>query len=423
MTSNLHHARCKAILLLLLSVVSPQLARAQEAIRPPHVKAPATPPAPSPAPDAPTAFAISASLSEFFFGKHNAWDDTYDAIEMAKKEAHLPISIGANHWFHVDRDERIYGNGYGVPTESGTYYWYIAADPEFTVGDGWIKSIGAHAQFRFRDDKNDKLRSFYYDTYWFYEAYAYLKTEVGQFKAGQLVTQFGLPWDGTWWEGVPYFDGYKFDPDYGLSWENTWKRSPNFTLESTVQYFVASDRVNGSIPGADAESAPGGHERNTGVVRLVPTWKFNQTTKLAWGVSGLVGGISSSSPLTDNTRGSWGTDVTLTCGNFSVFGEYIDGYGVTNPQRYVSGGPSDRVNSLRGGVAYKYGPATFHVNYSHGWDHNPGGHQFVFDPGVSVQLTKNVTFYAEYVKWDVTDRNGNTAKYDDGFELIAVWNL
>lgn len=78
-----------------------------------------------------------------------------------------------------------------------------------------------------------------------------------------------------------------------------------------------------------------------------------------------------------------------------------------------------------GGKAFptKYGPATFHVNYSYGWDHHPKGHQYIFAPGLNFQVTKNVVLYAEYVKWDVTDRRGVTAKFDDGFELIAVWNL
>jgi hypothetical protein len=81
------------------------------------------------------------------------------------------------------------------------------------------------------------------------------------------------------------------------------------------------------------------------------------------------------------------------------------------------------VDSARVGAAYKWGPVTFHVNYSRGWDHHPSGHQFVFDPGLNIQLTKGVTLYAEYVKWDVTNQQGVTAKFDDGFELIAVWNL
>jgi predicted porin len=127
--------------------------------------------------------------------------------------------------------------------------------------------------------------------------------------------------------------------------------------------------------------------------------------------------------VTDDTRGAWGTDLTLAYRNFSIFGEYIDAFGVTNPIRYVSGGPSNRVNSARAGAAYKYGPVTFHLNYSYGRDHNPGGHQFVFDPGLNIQMTKNATLYVEYVKWDVTNQGGRTAKFDNGFELIAVWNL
>jgi hypothetical protein len=401
-----------------------QPAQAQDAVQPPNqetIKAPAHPTFPPTAPETETSFVESSDLAQFFFAKDNLPDSFYDKLQAEKEKYHLAISVGANHWFHLDRDERIYGNGYGVPTESGTYYWYIAADPSFKFKGGPINEIGAHVQFRFRDDKHDKLRAFYYNTYWFYEAYAYGKTDFGTFKAGEIVTQFGIAWDGSWWEGVPYFDGYKFDPDYGISWERTWKPSDRFSVDSTAQFFFASDRVNGSIPGADAESADG--ERNTGVVRLVPTWTIDEQTKLAWGISGLVGGIKGSRPGADDTRSAFGTDLTLTIGNFSVFGEYIDGFGVANPVRYVSGGPSDRVDSLRGGVAYKYGPVTFHVNYSYGWDHNPQGHQYVFDPGLNVQLTKNLILYAEYVKWDVTDRNDITSKFDDGFELILVWNL
>jgi hypothetical protein len=412
-----------AILAKCLLALSPDV-HAQEALKPPPTLAPATSQKPPDAAAPPSSFEASATIAEFLFGKDNVWDKTGDEIDQWKKEYHVPISIGANHWFHLDRDERIYGNGYGVPTESGTYYWYIAADPAVTFGDGLVKEIGAHAQFRIRDDENDKLRAFYYDTYWFYEAYAYAKTSIGAFKAGEIVTEFGLPWDGTWWEGVPYFDGYKFDPDYGLSWSNSWRSSQYLTIDSVAQFFFGSNKVSGAIPNADAESTSGLDERNTGVFRVVPTWNFDNDLKLQWGVSGLVGGIKGARRLgTDSSRAALGTDLTLTWKNLKLFGEYIDGFGVTTPARYVSGGPSDRVESLRGGVSYRSGPVTFHVNYSYGWDHNPSGHQYIFDPGVNVQLTKNVTIYVEYVKWDVTNRKGVTAKFDDGFELIAVWNL
>lgn len=418
--------RIPTLPVLFALAVLPSPSPAQDAAQPliqETIKAPANPTFPAIAPEARTSFGESTDLAQVFFGKNNFPDSFYDSVQAWKEKNHLPISIGANHWFHLDRDDRIYGNGYGVPGENGTYYYYIGLDPSFKLENDFFKEVGAHVQFRIRDD--DKLRPFYSDTYWFYEAYGYAKTSIGTFKAGQIVTEFGIPWDGTWWEGVPYFDGYKFDPDYGFSWDNTWKVSGHFAVDSAAQFFVASDGVNGSISGADAESGPGLAEENTGVVRLVPTWKFNDDTSLAWGVSGLVGGIKGAAAYrdVDGTRGVWGTDLTFTWKNFSVFGEYIDAYGTTNPVRYVSGGPSDHVNSARAGVSYKYGPATFHIVYSRGWDHNPGGHQFVFDPGLNLQLTKNVVLYAEYVKWDVTNQKGVTAEFDDGFELILVWNL
>ncbi len=387
-------------------------------------KAPAAPPFPATTSEPTQTFSGSNDLAEFFYGKDNLPDRFYDDIQAWKEKYHLPISIGANHWFHLDRDDRIYGNGYGVPGESGTYYYYAALDPSFKLDGDFFTEVGAHTQFRFRDS-GDKLRAFYSDEYWFYEAYGYIKTPIGTFKGGQLVTQFGIPWDGTWWEGVPYFDGYKFDPDYGFEWQNKWKLFENLDLDSVAQFFVASDGVNGSIPGAGAESGLGLSEENTGVIRLVPTWKIDEDTTVAFGVSGLVGGIKGANAVAgvDPTRGVWGADLTFTYKNFSVFGEYIDAYGATNPARYVSGGPSDHVNSVRVGAAYKLGPVTFRANYSKGWDHNPGGHQFIFDAGLTTQLAKNLVLYTEYVKWDVTNQNGRTAKFDDGFELILVWNL
>ncbi|HEY1769372.1 MAG TPA: hypothetical protein VGG02_03855 [Chthoniobacterales bacterium] len=418
LTSKLARPLRKLHLTLVASFLASAL-HAQDA-----VKAPAEPTFPATEPQAPTSFSDSATVAQFFFGKDNLPDTFYDEVQAWKEQYHIPISIGADHWFHIDRDEHIYGDGYGVPGESGTYYYYIDFDPSLQLESDFASEAGAHVQFRFRDS-GDKLRAFYSGEYWFYEAYGYLKTNIGTFKAGQIVTQFGVAWDGTWWEGVPYFDGYKFDPDYGVGWDNEWKFSDHFLLDSVAQFFFASDGVNGSIPGADAESGSGLSEENTGVIRLVPTWKFDQDQSLAWGVSGLYGGIKGASvdPGVDSRRGVWGTDLTYTWKNFSVFGEYIDAYGATNPVRYVSGGPSDHVNSARIGVSYKYGPATFHINYSHGWDHQPRGQQYVFDPGVNFQMAKNIVLYLEYVKWDVTNRYGVTSKFDDGFESIIVWNL
>ena len=145
----------------------------------------------------PASFADSNSLSEYFFGKANLWDSTYDGIQKWKEDNHLPISIGAHHWWNIDRNQHVYGNGYGVGTERGTYYYLLDFDPKLKLeGDGFVKEIGIHFEGRLRDS-TDKLRAFYRDTIWSYEAYAYAKTDIGTFKAGQIVQNFCIGWDSA----------------------------------------------------------------------------------------------------------------------------------------------------------------------------------------------------------------------------------
>ncbi len=399
----------------LIAVVAVQTAAFAGSVKNPST----TQPAP-----ASSSFSDANSLSEYFLGKDNAWDATYDSIQQWKKDTGIHIGIGADHWWHVDTGGHLYGNGYGVPGEGGTYRYNLTIDVPLKLSDdGFLKEIGLHALERIRDS-DDKLRSFYRDTKWSYEAYAYAKTSVGTFKVGQIPLDFGIGWNNSWWEGVGYFDGYKFNPAYGVSWENVWKASDTFSINTTVQYFLQDDRVSGAIAGADAESTPPLSERNTFAAHIVPTWKLSEDTKLSWGLSGLerqihnagVAGIS-------NHQTVWGSDLTLAVGKFSIFGEYTDSHGVITPARYVSGGPSDRQNSISTGIAYKFGPITPRLSFSKGWDHNPSGHQYIFNPGVTIQIAKNLTLYTEYVKWEVTDRAGKTSPYDDGVEFALVWNF
>ncbi len=377
-----------------------------------------------PPPASPASFCESGSLTEYFLGKDNAWDSMYDSFQQWKKDNNLPIGFGAHHWWHVDRGDRLYGDGYGVPGERGTYYYWLNVDPSLKLGgDGFVKEIGIHAQGRIRDT-DDKLRAFYNDTVWTYEAYAYARTDAGTFKAGQIVEDFCIPWDNTWYEGVAYFDEYRFNPSWGVSWNNTWKSSDTFSIDTSAQYFIRGDHVSGGLVNSSAATTEGAKERNTGIVRLVPTWKLDSDTKVAWGMAGLVRGIDAPDSLgLSNTQTAWETDLTLSYKNWSIWGQYIDSHGTITPARYVSGGPSDRQNSVSTGINYKCGPLGVHVNYSKGWDHGPDGNQYIFEPGITFQLAKNVTLYTEYVKWNVTDSAGVKTKYDDGFELALVWNF
>lgn len=373
-------------------------------------------------------FKDAGSFSELLFGDDFFFDNFYDSVQEWKKEVGLPISIGAHHWWHVDRDERIYGNGYGVPGERGTYYYWLNIDPKITYDEAnFLQELGFHGQARFRDDPaGTPLRGFYDSNTWSYEAYGYGKTDWGTFKLGQIVEKFAIAWDNTWWEGVTYFDEYRFNPSWGAAWDNTWKgANENFHVDTSLQYFITGDHVSGALVNASAQTTAGMEEEHSFIIRAVPTWKLNENTTLAVGLGGLTRGIDAGVvPGMDDRQWAYDVDATLSWKNWSVWAQYIDSHGVITPARYVSGGPSDRQNSLSTGINYKLGPLTsIHLNYSKGWDHNPDGEQFIWQPGITFQLTKNMTLYTEYVKWDVTNSAGITAPYDDGFEFALVWTF
>jgi hypothetical protein len=382
--------------------------------------APGTPAEPAPTG---TSFGDYDTVDGYLLGRDNPIDSTYESFEAWKKAHYLPITIGAQNWFNLDRSEHVYGHGYGVPGERGTYYYFLDFDPSYALAPGnFVHEFGLHFEGRIRDG-GEKLRAYYNDILWTYETYLYAKTDLGTFKVGQIVQEFCLPWDNSWWEGVSYFDGYRFTPADGFDWDNSWKVADKVTIDTAAQYYQRSDHVSGALVDASAETS-GLRERNTVMLRAVPTWKINDDLKLALGTGAFVRSLDGGEDLgVSNHQKAYDADATFTYQNFDVWAQYIDSYGVLTPTRYVSGGPSNRQNSISTGVRYQYGPVIAHVDYSEEFDHDPSGHEWIFDPGLSIQLTKNLDLYAEYVRWDVINRKGDTSIFADGFELAFVWNL
>lgn len=364
----------------------------------------------------------SGTLSELVFGPANAWDLNYDGWQAWKAEQGLPVTMGAFHWFHINNGGPN-ATGYGIPGLEGTYFYYVQLDPQFTPASDTVRTVGAHVDFRFRDSK-EPLRPFYDHSYWFYERYAWIDTDVGRFKAGQIWRRFGIDWDLSWWGDVQFFDGYKFNPDYGLSWEQRWPLSDQLQLDSFVQYFAAQDGVSSALAGGNPESVPGADARNTGIIRLVPRWNFSQDSSVALGLSALAGENHGITPQGgDDTQTAVGMDVTVNYGPFTVFGEALRSYGIVNPRRYVTGGPSNVISDLLFGGSYRLGPVLFRAAWSAGFDENPDGRQYMWVPGVTLSLTKNLDLYAEYVRWDVIPAGGPRFIFEDGAQLILNWRM
>lgn len=351
------------------------------------------------------------------FGEHHV-DGTFEHMLGWKEEHEIPVKVGAWHWFHESLTTS--DDGYGIGGLRGTYWWEVIADLEHDLGGG--QAVGAHVNYRLRD--GDPFRSFFTSNFWSYEAYGYFQDDRwGTFKAGQIWRRFGLDWDGVFFGNVPYFDGFKLNPDYGLSWETTTDIHPHFHVDSFAQFYFHEDGVNGSFGGGDSESAPGFNRRNTANVRLIPTWTLGEETTLALGVSGMVGEIRSRRPTVgDQVHSAWALDATYTRGPWKVFGEALQSYGVIHPVRYVSGGPSNRLTDFLLGTHYTVGPVTYRISYSHGIDDNPHAQQTMLLAGTTINLTEHVDFYLEYVNQQVHGNAGEEhIEFFNSLEFIVYW--
>ncbi len=332
----------------------------------------------------------------------------------------MPITGGAWHWFHESLIGR--SGGYGIDGLRGTYFWYVFADPEYDLGCG--KKVGGHVELRLRE--TDTFRSFIDDQVWTWELYGYLQDEDwGTLKAGQLYTRFGLFWDGVFFGNAPYFDGLKLDADWGVSWEKTTEIHDCLKLDSYVQFFFHEDQSNGSFGGGDAESVSGYTEKNTAIVRVVPTWTRADGSQIALGISGLVGQIDSTIALPDETVSAYALDLTYTKGPWKMFVEGSQTFGVRNPVRYVSGGPSDRLTNILTGLQYTHGAMTYRCSYSNSIDDNPHAVQHMIDAGVTATLTKHVDMYLEYVNQRVSDATvpGQNGYFFNGIEYVINWHF
>lgn len=349
----------------------------------------------------------------------------YDHVQQFKKDWCLPVEIGAWNWEHLNTGGPN-RTGYGIPpNQEGTYFWYTNIDPKADVDWGPVSAIGGHAQLRYREV--DKFRPFFSDQFWSYEAYLWADTVAGRFKAGQIVQQFGLPGagDGSFWGTLLYFDGWNLNPDYGVAWENKWKIRDGFRIDQSAQFFFAEDGINGTVVGSQLESVPGAHMHAKGVLRLAPTWELEDKSTFVLGLSGLVSEQEHITPTHGNdTLSAWAIDATYSRKHWQAFGEILQSYGIMNPNRYVSGGPSHRVSDAVLGAQYVCGPVTFRATASAGFDEDPSGYQTLFDPGITVALTKNVDFYAEYVRWDVYQAaNHSHSVFENGIQLVINWRF
>ena len=350
----------------------------------------------------------------------NLIDRTFQTAFGVKDKFGFPIEIAGWHWWAIDTTGA--GNGgYGFRGYQGTYAYTLRGGPEYELDRR--QSVGAYAYFLMRDDV--PYRQYYTSNSWFFEAYGwYRHEELGTLKGGLIFMKFGLDGYGNFFATSPYFEGYIQDPDYGVSWEKTWNVRDDLAVDTFAQYFFHENGQNGSLRNFDSESVARVNERNTVVLRSVGKLTLGETSSLNLGSSFLVGEIDSSRVgFADDVRTAWGVDMTWTQGPFALMGEFLQRHGRVVPTHFASGGPSDRLESYSIESSYDVGPVTWRGKYSQSFLSNPNGRNEVLSLGGQVDVTPHVTFFAEYVWWNV---DGHAVAGDfnvlEGPQLTLYWH-
>lgn len=273
--------------------------------------------------------------------------------------------------------------------------------------------VGFHIEYRMR---TNRLRSFFTGPTWSQEAYLKVKAPGGTVKVGEMYKQFGIFTDYSFYGGLPYFDGLKYDPEWGASYEGSHALTDRVSLEHDLQYFRTDARVNGSLPGRDVVSDPTGRRRNEVVARLVPHVKLSDKAGVSFGPSVERGDVSRAGvDVNDYWRAGWET--TLDVGPAKVFGEIIrqefDGprFPDLPNATYATIGLNAAINKWVG----------THVNFGQGTYDSPGRRkEQIVQPGLAITLGDGYAVYLEYTHWrlwptaatdTLFDRSFNTAFY------------
>jgi hypothetical protein len=287
--------------------------------------------------------------------------------------------------------------------------------------------VGFHVEYRMR---TDKLRPFFTSPDWAQQAYMDVHVPFGVVKAGEIYKQFGIFTDYSFYGGLTYFDGIKYDPEWGVSYEGSNKLTDRISLDHDVQFFRNS-QINGSLEGRDVVSDPNAHRENEFVARVVPRFQLTDKIYLAVGPSferGQVTHTVAGTFLPTNDYWRVGGEATLDVGTFKLYGEVIRQnysgpfYAYLPKVTYATVGINSNI--------YHIPWLSTHINYGQGNYTTPEGSVGVYgvprgkeqmiQPGLVFTLGKGYAIYEEYNYWlqkpvpgtaNLFDRSLNTELY------------
>jgi hypothetical protein len=272
--------------------------------------------------------------------------------------------------------------------------------------------VGFHVEYRMR---TTPLRSFFPGPTWAEEAYMKVHVPFGTVKVGEIFKQYGIFTDYSFYGGLPYFDGLKYDPEWGVSYEGDNKINDWLSLQHDVQYFRTDARVNGSEPGRDVVSVPNAQRRNEFVARVVPRFKLADKVYLAVGPSFERGQVTHTAFAT-NDYWRTGGEATLDVGGFKLFGEVIrqdfsgPSFAYLPRVTYATVGFNTNVTSWLS-AHFNYGQGVYSPTIEDGEPVLRGKEQII-QPGLVFTIRKGFQVYTEYTYWPLRPSPGVVNLFD-----------
>ncbi len=275
--------------------------------------------------------------------------------------------------------------------------------------------IGFHVEYRMR---TTKLRSFFTGPTWAQQAYMDAKVPGGTLKLGEVYKQYGIFTDYSFYGGLPYFDGLKYDPEWGASYEGDNKLTDRVSLSHDIQYFRTDSRINGSEPGRDVVSDPDARRQNELIARVVPSVKLTDKIALGIGPSFEVGQVTHNAAAT-NDYWRFGGEATLDVGPVKLFGEVIrqnfngPSFAYLPKVTYATVGLNSNITSW----------LSTHINFGQG-NYSPGiglparGQEQIIQPALVFNLAKGYAIYTEYTYWPQHPAPGVTNFFDRSFNTV-----
>lgn len=332
--------------------------------------------------------------------------------QTAPGDTTIPVFGGGVYLFHYRPFDLP-----GAVANTEIYAVYVTAD----VRHGRWQLVG---EGRARDSK---LRPWFNGTTWVQQAwvaYDAAPSSTGShltIRAGKIYQTIGRFWDGSFFGNIQYFDGLKLNPQFGVDASGALPIAGRIAFGYAAQYIANSDRVSGALAGRDFETLSGFRDRDGLAVRATLAVPVGPSA-LTLGVSGFSRGAGDS--IGRRWRVPHGAlDGEWRVGRALAYAEWMRRSAGDVPQSLrgsIAGSPAEYVLI---GAQWHEGIVHLRYNFSRGQYADIGRTDWIHQPGLTIDLTRDVHALLELDEWRTRDPSVGSGALKTDQSLNVVLQL